>query len=215
MQGENESKEYVRIEHLEVAEALMDISKQKLLAPFFAEPATVSKAALEAGVKNLVMFRQVKRFEDLGVLHVTKIEQRRGRALKYYQTAAREFFLPASVFPLERTLEQVEHALQATFLHSLAKTLHDNEPAGDLGTSLTLSRTGTGIVSVQLASAPAKLFNPEDLEHTAIAEMWVTTQLDLEEAKALQKELSDITERYAKKDGAQKYLLRLGLTPVE
>jgi hypothetical protein len=215
MQGENESKTHLRIERLEVAAELMDMSKQKMLAPFFSEATTVTKAALQAGVKDLQMFRQVKRFEELGILHVTQTEKRQGRAIKYYQTTAREFFIPAQVFPLEQTLEHVEHTLQKIYLTNLAKTIYQHEPASDLGTSIALSRTGTGIVAVQLATAPGKLWNAEEMNHAAIIEFWLITQLNLEEAKALQKELADITERYAKKDGAQKYLLRLGLTPVE
>jgi hypothetical protein len=58
-------------------------------------------------------------------------------------------------------------------------------------------------------------WEPEDMPHAPIAEVWVTTQLSLEEATALRQELSSITERYGKKDGVQKYLLHLGLTPVE
>jgi hypothetical protein len=41
------------------------------------------------------------------------------------------------------------------------------------------------------------------------------TTPNLEEAKALQQELTAISERHDKKDGARKYLLHLGLTPVE
>jgi hypothetical protein len=215
MQGTNESKDYLRVENSEVAQVLMNVSKQHLLAPFFAQEITVSKAALQAGVADLVMFRQVKRFENLGIVQVTRTEARQGRALKYYQTTAKEFFIPAKVLPLERTLEQVAGAVQKIFLHNLVKTIIRNEPTGDLGTRLSLSYIGTGNISVELAVAPGKNWNPNEMEHTAIEELWIMTNLSLEEAKALQQELSDISKRYAKPDGPQKYLLRLGLTPVE
>jgi hypothetical protein len=215
MQGANESKDYLRIESSEVAQVLMNVSKQHLLAPFFARETTVSKAALQAGVTDLVMFRQVKRFETLDIVQVTRTEARRGRGVKYYQTTAREFFIPAKVLPLERTLEQVQGATQKVFLHNLVKTIMDNESTGDLGTRLSLSPVGTGNVAVQLAVAPGKNWNPQEMQHAVIAELWLMTNLNLGEAKALQQELNAIAERYAKHDGAQKYLLHLGLTPME
>lgn len=215
MQGVNESKDYLRIESGEVAQVLMDVSKQHLLAPFFAGEITVSKAAQQAGVTDLVMFRQVKRFERLGIVQVTKVEARQGRAIKYYQTTAKEFFIPAKVLPPERTLEQVQGTIQKVFLHNLVKTIVNNEPSGDVGTCLSLSPVGTGNVAVRLAVAPGKLWNPEGMQYAAIVEMWLMTNLSLEEGKALQQELSSIAQRYAKHDGAQKYLLHLGLTPLE
>lgn len=211
----NESKDYLRVESSEVAGVLMNVSKQHLLAPFFAREITVSKAAQQAGVTNLLMFRQVKRFERLGIVQVTRTEARQGRSLKYYQTTAKEFFIPAKVLPLERTLEQVDGAAQKVFLHNLVKTIVQHETTEDLGTRLSLSPVGTGIVAVQLAVAPGKNWQPEEMEYAAIVELWLTTNLSVEEAKALQQELTSISERYAKKDGAQKYLLRLGLTPIE
>jgi hypothetical protein len=215
MQGANESSEYLRIESVEVAQVLVDQSKQNLLAPFFTQETTISEAAKVAQVSSLIMFRQVKRFESLGLVAVTRIEPRRGKPIQYYQTTAKEFFIPAKVWPLERTLEHVESTLQKVFLHNLVRTLTKHEPTGDLGTQVSLSQTGTGIVAVQLAVAPGKLWDPEAMEHAAIVEFWLTTNLSLGDAKALQQELSSIAERYAKKDGAQKYLLRLGLTPIE
>jgi hypothetical protein len=215
MQDINESREFIRIENADVAQVLVDQSKQNLLAPFFTQETTISEAAKVAQVSSLIMFRQVKRFESLGLVAVTRIEPRRGKPIQYYQTTAKEFFIPAKVWPLERTLEQVESTLQKVFLHNLVKTLMQNEPTGDPGTRISLSEVGTGIVAVQLAVAPDKLWNPEEIEHAALVEVWLTTNLSLGEAKALQQELDSISERYAKKDGAQKYLLRLGLTPIE
>jgi hypothetical protein len=215
MQDINESKDYLRIESGEVAGVLMNVSKQHLLAPFFAKETTVSKAAQRAGVTDLVMFRQVKRFERLGIVQVMRVEARQGRGLKYYQTTAKEFFIPARVLPLERTLEKVQGTTQKVFLHNLVKTIINHEPTEDLGTRISLSPVGTGNVAVQLAVAPGKNWNPEAMQHAAIVEVWMMTNLNLEEAKALQQELSSITERYAKHDGAQKYLLHLGLTPLE
>ncbi len=215
MQDVIESRAYVRVESTEIADVLMNVSKQYLLAPFFAGEITVSKAAQQAGVTALMMFRQVKRFERLGIVQVTGIEARQGRAIKYYQTTAKEFFIPAKVLPLERTLDHVESAAQKVFLHNLVQTIVKHEPTGDLGTRLSLSPVGTGVVAIQLAVAPGKNWQPEEMVYTAIMELWLTTNLSLEEAKALQQELTSISERYAKHDGSQKYLLRLGLTPIE
>jgi hypothetical protein len=68
MQDKNESVDFLRIETSKVAQVLMNIEKQKLLAPFFAQALTIGEAAAQAGVTALVMFRQVKRFEALGIL---------------------------------------------------------------------------------------------------------------------------------------------------
>jgi hypothetical protein len=215
MQDTNESKDFIRIEDAEVAELLVDQSKQKLLAPFFSQETTITEAAKIAGVSDLVMFRHVKRFEVLALIKVTRTEPRRGRAIQYYQTTAKTFFIPARLWPLERTLETVTRDLQQVYLHNLVKAILQNQDSEEIGTQISLSTTGTGVVATQLASAPGQLWFPAETESAAIAELWLNLRLSHEEAKDLQKELAGITERYAKKDGAQTYLLRLGLTPVE
>jgi hypothetical protein len=220
MQDENESRvsertEFLRIERHEVAQILMDLDKQKLLAPFFDQEATVKSAAQQAGVTNLVMFRQVKQFEILGIVRVTRLEARRGRPLKYYRTTAQKFFIPAKVLPLEETLETVSRDSQHLYQHNLVKVILQDQHAQDIGTQISLSVTGTGVVAVQLASAPGQLWDSADIDSVAIAELWLNLRLGHEEAKELQHELAQLAKRYSKKTGEQKYLLRLGLTPIE
>jgi hypothetical protein len=210
-----ESKEFLRIERNETAQVLMNLSKQKMLAPFFAQAITVQAAATRTGVSTLVMFRHVKRFEALGLLRVTKKEARRGRALKYYQTTAKTFFIPARVFALEHTLEAVSRDSQQLFLHNLVRTILQHQDSEDIGTQISLSVTGTGVVATQLALGPGHLWGPTETDSAAIAELWLNLRLGHEEAKELQHELAGLAERYAQKSGEQKYLLRLGLTPTE
>jgi hypothetical protein len=215
MQRSFESKDFLRIEDAKIAELLVEPSKQKLLAPFFSKEATISEAATVADVSHLLRFRHVKRFEHLGLLKITRSEPRQGRAIHFYQTTAKEFFIPAKVLPLETTLEVVERNAQKLFLHHLGKTITNHEGAADLGTRISPSETGTGIVATQIALGPGKNWNPHEIDHAALVEIWVNLRVSLAEAKTLQKELEQIVERYQGRSGEEKYLLRLGLTPLD
>jgi hypothetical protein len=215
MQDTNESKDFMRIEDAEVAALLVDQSKQTLLAPFFNQETTITEAAKVAGVSDVVMFRHVKRCEALALLKVTRTEPRRGRAIQYYQTTAKIFFIPAKMWPLERTLETVTRDSQQVYLHNLVKAILQNQESEEIGTQISLSSTGTGVVATQLALAPGQLWVPAETDSVAITELWLNLRLGHEEAKELQHELAQLTKRYTKKTGEQKYLLRLGLTPLE
>jgi hypothetical protein len=217
MQERGENRDFLRIEDTSVAEVLIDLHKQKFLAPFFGRELTVSEAAKRADVSHLLMFRHVKRFEILGLLKKTRTEPRRGSAIHYYQTTANEFFIPAKVLPFEVVLEVVEHSIQQTFLRGVSQTLLKHDVIADLGTRIYPEDAAMGGVGVapQLALKPGEGWNPSELEHAALLDSWVTLKVSLEDAKKLQKELEEIAERYHLKGGSETYLLRLGLTPVE
>jgi hypothetical protein len=215
MQRSFESKDFLRIEDAKIAELLIEPSKQKLLAPFFNKEATISEAAIVADVSHLLMFRYVKRFEHLGLLKITRSEPRQGRAIHFYQTTAKEFFIPAKVLPLETTLEVVERNAQKLFLHNLSQTLMKHEGSADLGTRISPSDTGTGVVATQIALKPGENWDPSVIEDAALVELWVNLRVSLEDAKQLQAELGQIVQRYGEKSGEEKYLLRLGLTPLD
>jgi hypothetical protein len=211
----SENREYLRIEEPKIAAALVDPNKQKFFAPFFARETTIAEAARVARVSTLLMYRHVKRFEALGLLKVTRSEARRGRAVQYYQTVAKEFFIPAQVLPLETTLEVVERNAQKLFLHNLGKTLMNQEEAADLGTRILPSETNPGMAATYIALKPGENWNPSVVKDVALVETWVNLRVSREEAKALQQELEQIVERFQERSGDGKYLLRLGLTPIE
>jgi hypothetical protein len=215
MQRASESRDFLRIEEPNIAEVVVDPNKQKLFGPFFARETTIAEAARIAQVSTLLMYRHVKRFETLGLLEVTRSEARRGRAIQYYQTVAKEFFIPARVLPLETTLEVVERNAQKLFLHSLGRTLMNHEGVADLGTRVSPSETGTGVVATHIALKPGENWDPSSVKEAALVESWANLRLSLEEAKTLQKELEEIVERYSERSGDEKYLLRLGLTPID
>jgi hypothetical protein len=65
------------------------------------------------GITNVQMFRQVQHFLELGLLEVTKLETRAGKAIKHYRSVAPGFFIPHTLLPSE-TLE-VEYLTEDDF----------------------------------------------------------------------------------------------------
>ncbi len=72
-----------------------------------------------------------------------------------------------------------------------------------------------GRLAVRSAIGPDSSWNFLDPDAPAIVDLWAEdVTLDFDEAKALQKELCSLLERYRAKRGQQGYIVRLGMAPL-
>src|SRR5690606_17907462 len=76
------------------AEALVDPTTLRHLAPFLGRDRSVAEAARETGEKPNTTLRRVRRFVDMGLLRVWREVPRAGRPVKRYRAVADVFFVP-------------------------------------------------------------------------------------------------------------------------
>ncbi len=216
-------KEHLRIEDPERARVLTDIKTTRLLLPFIKRPCSLSDAAHELGVKLPMLSYHVKRFVELGILEVTRTERRQGRGVKLYGSAAKTLSVPFSATPsetLERLLVDLTYPDTRRFQRELARALQGLTP--DWGVYITCTeseavsfslRPDSGTLEENVAFTDGLL----DSHEPAIVANSGRIDLDFDTAKAFQRELTELYERYTKLQNkkGQPYVYQLGLTPAQ
>lgn len=136
-------------------------------------------------------------------------QPRKGRALKCYRTVADTFFVPNRLRTTFHNAwaHEFEQATKRGLEHVYGEQLSD---WGEL-----IFRNEAGIFTTSLAKAPGQPVTSLEPDAPAL----LTTAhdaiyLDFADAKRLQHDLYTLFETYAAKGGAQRYLLRLTLTPL-
>ncbi len=202
------------------ARALSDLDAVRRLEPFMKRERTLSEAAEELGVKLPSLLYHVGKFTELGLLEVVREQKRGGRAVKIYRATADAFFVPYPLTPSETLAQFLGHmvsSLERTFYHETARTLQTLGPDWGLKISCSPDEGMTYALAPQATEPEPKLIR-KMLEPDAPALFLSdgTLELNFQTAKALQKDLADLTERYRRQEepGAQEYGYRLGLTPL-
>jgi predicted transcriptional regulator len=210
--------EHHHVNQHDVVRALVDPMIRQFLEPFLGRECTIKTAAEHLRISpNSVLYR-VNRLLELGLVRITRIEPRRGRAIKYYQSVADAF-----VATFERFDEAAIKELYA--LHETANLEMFSEAMARVGSRIgllasdivfTLSRTTLGDVKAEINIA--RDGTPLDLTRVdlpAARGSWSFLRLDPQDAKNLQRELLELQRRYEDKRGTDRYVLRLGLVPKE
>lgn len=205
---------------MEAAAILCDSKAVRHLAPFMGTERTVSEVASELKLSTQAMFYWVRKFCQLGLLRVAREEPRGGKAVKYYRASAERYFIPFRLVPIE-TLEALarmrDKPWEEAFDRNLVQTYHDTFGTLHTWGVCILRDEGQGI-RIDLApetggaSFLSELVRRDDMP--AVLSCWLPLQLDYAEAKALQRELDALAQRYRQKRGAQLYLAHIALTPV-
>ena len=187
---------------------LTDIERARFLKPFFRCAVTVGEAAAELCADPNWTYKQVKCLEKLGLLELSRTEAKRGRPLRYYRTAADEFFVPREAVSFEDFLYQLGYQLEQTLAHNLSETFKNAQ--GELPGLRVFC--GEGSVAVLGAAAPGRSWEPSEGSSPAHS-MWKRVTLDYEDALNLRNELDALLGKYSVKEGQQAYILRLALAP--
>jgi hypothetical protein len=203
----------------EVAEALMHPHAQRVLAPFMAGTRSIAEAAIATGTSTQLVGYWVKRFTSLHLLQFICTRPGRGRPAKCYRATARGFFIP-----FETTNAQTIESLFTDQERPWTEQLHRDLVR--VGGSLLGGMHRWGMCVSASGEAPCLRFAPNpqlvgDVEASllgsdapALWTAWAVLKLDFADAKALQRELAALLERYGAKGGSQDYLVRLALTPT-
>ncbi len=198
----------------EVAAVLTNPRTLRQLEPFLARSCSVKRAAQETGEKLNTVLSRVRRFLALGLLKVVEEVPQRGRSIKLYRSTADSFFIPyeaTSAETLEAALEERDVYWERLLRHNVVKARM--QKVGSWGTRVY--RDARGRLQIQTAVTPERNYTTLDPGGPAVLSAWRdSVYLDFDDAKTLQKEMFSLLKRYQQKQGAQRYIIRLGMAPV-
>lgn len=196
------------------AELLMNPTTLRQIVPFLGRARTVSEAARESGDLPNTVLKRVQRFLAAGLLAVASETPRRGRPIKRYRTVADLFFVPfeaTAAESLEAALAERDAYWERLLRRNVVRARM--EALGTWGTRVY--RDERGRLQVQTAVTPEADATTLDPGAPAALSSWRdSVTLDFEDAKALQRAMYQLLLRYEQKEGAQRYIVRLGLAPV-
>ncbi|AEV16938.1 hypothetical protein TCCBUS3UF1_19000 [Thermus sp. CCB_US3_UF1] len=197
------------------ARLLADPEMAVCLKPFMKGPASVKDLALARGLSLQRAHYRVGLLRKAGLLVPAGLQPRRGRPIKLYRAVDTDFLVPKALVPpgVWRALEAAQ-----SWQEEWEKALEACD-AG-YGTALRVRLNPQGLL----------VFGPEEAEEEPellaegfppLLNLWSAgLYLRREEAKALQREIWALYQRYAllsplgKEEGQARYLLHLGLAPA-
>ena len=196
------------------ARFLVRPSGLRRLAPFLGPPRSVAEVARAAGDTANTVLRRVERLVALGLVEVAEARPRRGRPVRRYRATADVFFVPfeaTGAADLEAALADRDAYWERLLRRHVVRAR--SEAMGVWGTRIY--RDARGRVQVQTAVSPDANASMLDDGMPAALSAW-RDQLWLEhgDAKALQRELYDLVQRYQRRRGGQRYVVHVGLAAI-
>lgn len=209
-----EDKTVLRVTDPGTARLLVDDGAQRFLMPFLSRECTAKVAADKLGVSLSLMSYWLKRLRAAGLLEVVRLEPRSGLRVKVYRSTADVFIAPFELLPSATLMEffgAFGEEQQRSFTRALGRVA-ETWLASDWGFSIQLDEDGK--VRTDATPDPAKTDVVPDFLAGSAPAVWrsfSTIRLRFDEAKALQRELAELWERYSRKDDGDVYHLQLGL----
>ncbi|MEM6430654.1 MAG: hypothetical protein AAF708_15550 [Deinococcota bacterium] len=187
----------------------MDESELPLLAPFFQEELSISQAAQRLDKPIYFVYRRVQRWLALGLLQETKQVSRQGRPQRYFQTTAQTFFVPVDVVPIEYTTMREEKVRQERWVETLVMLGMRLSETKGIGWQVSAS-------GGNFSYGPSWFGDDWDMlgsDDPVLLDCFETLHLTAADAKALQRELAGLIQRYQGREqsGQRAYLVRLGV----
>ena len=206
--------EVLVVEDRRMADLLTDPATLRQLEPFLGRAVSVAQAARETGEKANTVLSRVRRLVAAKVLVEYDRIPRQGRPIKLYRSSADTFFIPfdaTSAESLEAALAEREAYWEKLLRENVVRARREH--IGAWGTRIY--RDARGRLQIQTAVTPDRNYTTLDLEGPAVLSAWrERVYLDFEDAKSLQQEMFSLLKRYQQKEGAQRYIVRLGMAPV-
>lgn len=202
------------VQDRQMADLLTDPVTLRQLEPFLGRATSVSQAAKETGEKPNTVLSRVRRLVAAGILVESGQQPRNGRPMRLYRSSADTFFIPfgaTSAESLEAAMAERDEYFEKLMRRNVVRAR--SERVGEWGTRIY--RDVRGRLQIQTAVTPFSNYTSLDQEGPALLSAWRDrVYLDFEDAKALQREMFALLKRYQQKQGAQRYIVRLGLAPL-
>lgn len=155
---------------------------------------------------KLKAYRKVQSLLNMGLLIVVKEERRAGKPIKLYHCPYQTFFIPSRVVSLTELLDGRRY--DARMYTALEQTLDNMGIAG-----MTISIETGGQVQMLLVDTGQQPVDPSLPDKTALLFSSGEMTLDFASAKAFQKELLEVIQRYHSSGGSGRYQYQIVLTP--
>lgn len=185
------------------------------LEPFLGRTRSVTEAAAASGDKPNTVLKRVRRFQAAGLLEQVGERARAGRPVKLYRAVAEVFFVPfeaTSAESLEAALAERDAYWEALLRRGVVRARR--EALGTWGTRIYRDRRER--LQVQTALGPDANATTLDAAGPAALSAWRDeVWLDFQDAKRLQRELFELLLRYQEARGAQRYIVRVGMAPLD
>jgi hypothetical protein len=191
---------------------LSDPEHNGYFCPFLEREVTLSEVALELQVPLNKLHYWVTKMLELGLIRVTRVQKRAGRAVRHYSAVAPAFFVPfavirAETFEAQLTLEDVSRQRRLSSAHARAR----GELPLEYGT--LIARMGGANSGIRIEPFPKR--RSDDLT----LNVWLERPFCAEDARALLAELRALEERYSglpepRVGTGKPFCLRLALAPI-
>jgi DNA-binding transcriptional ArsR family regulator len=131
---------------------------------------SLSQLAAHTGLRLSLLHHHVQKLVDLGLVRVSRVQSRNGRAVKYYRASARTFFVPSELADLH-----VDGRLPSQLRDSLERSR---------------MRTFQGVLYSWEAGGPSVRFMHDPASQLSASEIWLELRLSQAEAAALTEQLT-------------------------
>lgn len=219
MEDINPPSSWFTVTNLVTAQALADPEIRRVLAPFIKAEHTIKEAALELGLGLNATLYRTRRLEKLGLLHITREEARKGRAIRHYQAVAKGFFIPYTASPFETPDAWLVEDYRSRELRLAKGTMQSGLAWGEARGQTTFGKRiflrNDGILKADFAFSFEQGADLLETDAPAVASYFIETDLSEEDAKVLQHELAQLVRRFERRGKGKRYLLRLGLAFIE
>lgn len=224
MQHEILHRGWLTVTDPRAADTLTDPSKLRYLEPFVGRERTVAVVARELKVSPHRMLYQVRRLLRLSLIEVVREERRAGRAVRHYRAVADGFFAPFALTAAEvpeRLAQRLSDDSRRTLELQVGRAwMAAGGERGGWGINVYRAPDGqvnTSLVPAATPEAPRSFF--EALLEPGAPAVWdshFALTLGREDAKALQRELGTLAERYREREqsGAPTHLIRVAMAPL-
>jgi DNA-binding transcriptional ArsR family regulator len=131
---------------------------------------SLNQLAAYTGLRLSLLHHHVQKLVGLGLVHVSRVQSRNGRAVRYYRASASAFFVPSE----------------------LADVHVDGRLPGQLRDSLERSRMRTfqGVLYSWEGGGPSVRFMHDPASQLSASEIWLELRLSHAEAAALTEQLT-------------------------
>jgi hypothetical protein len=202
------------------AEFLTDPHASRFMRPFFLRERSVGEAADRLGVNPDTVLYRVRTMLELGLIQQTSLETRRGRPIRRYRVVSQHFVVPFEFTKADTVVDLMKLQVQDDFMN-LIQGYAVAARGLEGGWAYHVYVKGKELLQ-EVWPDDDPDWNPDKFlapEAPAAFHGIVNVALKYEEAKALQRELSAMFERYRVLHGrslesAKKYTLQLGLAPI-
>jgi hypothetical protein len=205
----------LRVEHPKAVKFLTNSAEAQSLSPFMREEVSLANAAREHQLDLNFLVQKAKQLLALGLIQVTRIQQRSGRPIRFYQSTAEEFFIPESTGAIELVFQQNERKFNQDLERGVinAWMKRHEKPDADWGLRVRLLDT-THRIDVTTAVRPGENF---DLSHhdTLAFYSWQVFQLSDDDAQWLRASYKQLREELERRNNGQEqaYLVRMAFAP--